>query len=80
MASFLIHPGDEPEELLSKIKGAVAAEYIAADETFQESSLNILVAHHDVFEWMDVSLAIPIGSNREYPDPKPEVPKLVSKL
>lgn len=69
VASFLIVENDSLPSLLGKIKGAVAAEYIQADENFEESSLNVLVKHHDTFEWMDVSLCIPADSTKEYPSP-----------
>lgn len=51
------------------IKQAVLVEYTPVSEWSQDSSLAVLIQHKDCFEWMDISHAIPIDSDKEYPPP-----------
>jgi hypothetical protein len=51
-----------PHGIIDSVKNCVAIEY-------GEEGLNVLIKHANSFEWMDVQLAIPQGSEREYADP-----------
>ncbi len=61
------------------IKQAVLVEYTPVSEWSEDSSLAVLIQHKDSFEWMDISHAIPIDSEREYPPPS-EPAKVVRKI
>jgi hypothetical protein len=54
---------------LKQIKQAVLMEYTPVSEWSEDSSLAVLIQHKDSFEWMDISHAIPAGSEKEYPPP-----------
>ena len=52
--------------IIGKVKQCVAVDYVPVSEWREESSLTVLSQHSDSFEWMDISMAIPLGSEREY--------------
>ena len=66
MSWMLSDPEDSP--LVGQIKNAVAIEYIPVSEYCEMGKLNILLRKKDSFEWIDVEDAIPIDSDREYPE------------
>lgn len=77
MASTLFDP-DDP--LIAQVKQCVMAEYVPLSEFSEESAINVLINHGDTFEWMDITTAIPVGSERNYPPPdQPKLTRLQSK-
>jgi len=65
MSWMLSNSEDTP--LLAQIKNAVAIEYVPVSEYCEVGKLNVLLRKKDSFEWVDVEDAIPIDSEREYP-------------
>jgi hypothetical protein len=77
MASNLFDP-DDP--LIALVKQCVMAEYVPLSELAEESAINVLINHGDTFEWMDITTAIPAGSERTYAPPdQPKLTRLQPK-
>ena len=73
MASWLL---DHDDPVVASVKNCVAVEYVPVSEYAEEATMNVLINHGDSFEWMDISMAIPVGSEREYPPPGSDKPKI----
>lgn len=86
MSSWLVEEGSAASDIKHLVKQCVAVEYTPVSEWSQDSSLAVLIQHKDSFEWMDISLAIPRESEREYTEPVAatvevgKLPRLRAKL